>query len=71
VLRNVDIIKTVKREIKLIVAVSQLYTLSSVPTITCMSDLTGSKVLIDEVILCNAVKDIHFTSMMKLKKLKN
>jgi hypothetical protein len=68
-LRNLDIIKTIKRKIKLIVAVLQLYTLSSVLTLTCVNDLTGSKVLIGELILCNVVKDIYLTSMLKLKKL--
>jgi hypothetical protein len=34
-----------------------------------MNDLTGSKVLMGELRLCNAVKDIYFTSKIKLKKL--
>jgi hypothetical protein len=50
--RNLDIIKTVKRKIKLIVAVFQFHTLSSVLTLICMNDLTGSKVLIGKPILC-------------------
>jgi hypothetical protein len=33
--------------------------------------LNWLKVLIGELILCNAVKDICFTSMMKFKKLKS
>jgi hypothetical protein len=71
-LKILDIIKTIKRKIKLAVAVLQLYTLSSVLTLSCMNDLTGTKVLICELLLRNAVKDIYFTSMMKLKKfLKN
>jgi hypothetical protein len=45
-LRILDIIKIVKRKIKLIAAVFQLYSLSSVLTLTCMNDLTGAKVLI-------------------------
>jgi hypothetical protein len=61
-LRILDIIKTFKRKIKLTVAVLQLYSLSSVLTLTCMNDLIGAKVLIGERILCNAVKDIYFTS---------
>jgi hypothetical protein len=70
-LRILDIIKTIKRQIKLIAAVLQLYTLSSVLTLTCMNDLTGAKVLIGERILFNAVKDIYFTSKMKFEKLSN
>jgi hypothetical protein len=35
-----------------------------------MNDLTGSKILIGERILCNAVKDRYFTSKMKFEKLK-
>jgi hypothetical protein len=70
-LQILDIIKTIKRKIKLIVAVFQVYTLSSVLTLTCMNDLTGSKVLIGERILCNAVKDIYFTTKMKFEKLSN
>jgi hypothetical protein len=54
-LKILDIIKTIKRKIKLIVVVFQVYTLSSVLTLTCMNDLTGSKVLIGERILCNAL----------------
>jgi hypothetical protein len=70
-LRILVIIKTIKRKIKLIVAVFQLYTSSSVLTLTCMNDLTGSQVLIGELILSDAVKDIYFTSMTMLKKLNN
>jgi hypothetical protein len=36
-----------------------------------LNDLTGAKVLIDERILCNAVKDTHFASKMKFEKLGN
>ena len=36
-----------------------------------MTDLTGSKVLIGERILCIAVKDVYFTSNMKFEKLNN
>jgi hypothetical protein len=57
-----DISKPIKRKMKLIAAVFQLYTLSSVLTLKCMNDLTGSKVLIGELFLCNAVKDRYFTS---------
>jgi hypothetical protein len=32
-----------------------------------MNDLTDSKVLIGELVLCNAVKDIYFTRMMTFK----
>jgi hypothetical protein len=35
-----------------------------------MNDLTGSKVLIGEL-LCNTVKDTYFVSIMKFKKLNN
>jgi hypothetical protein len=70
-LRILDIIKPIKRNMKLIAAVFQLYTLSSVLMLTCMNDLTGSKVLIGELILCNAVKDIYFSSMMKFKNENN
>jgi hypothetical protein len=70
-LKNSDIIKTIKRKLKLIAAVFQLYTLSSVLTLTCMNDLTVSEVLIGERILCNAVKDIYFTNKMQFKKLNN
>jgi hypothetical protein len=66
-----DVIKAVRRKIKLIAAVWQLYTLSSVLTLTCMNDLTGAKELIGELLLFNAVKDICFTSKMKFKKLNN
>jgi hypothetical protein len=48
-------------------AVLQLYTLSSVLTLTCMNDLTGAKVLKGERILFNAFKDIYFTSNMKFE----
>jgi hypothetical protein len=65
-LRILDTIKTIKRK-KLIAAVFQLCSLSSVLTLTCMNDLTGAKVLIGELILCNAVKDIYFTSKMQFK----
>jgi hypothetical protein len=67
-LRILDTIKTIKRK-KLIAAVFQLCSLSSFLTLTCMNDLTGAKVLIGELILCNAVKDISFTSKMQFKKL--
>jgi hypothetical protein len=69
-LRILDIIKTIKKKEK-IAAVFQFYTLSSVLTLTCMNDLTGAKVQIGELLLCNAVKDISFTSMMQFKKLNN
>jgi hypothetical protein len=39
-------------------------------TLTCMNDLTGAKVLKGERILFNAVKDIYFTSKMKVRKIK-
>jgi hypothetical protein len=70
-LRISDIIKPIKRKMKLTTAVFQLegYAFSSVLTLTCMNDLTGSKVLIGELILCNAVKDLYLTRMIKLKKL--
>jgi hypothetical protein len=48
-------------------AVLQLYTLSSVLTLTCMNDLTDAKVLKGERILFNAFKDIYFTSKMKFE----
>jgi hypothetical protein len=35
-----------------------------------MNNLTGSILLTGELILCNAVKDIYFTSMMKFQKIK-
>jgi hypothetical protein len=70
-LRILDVIKTIKRKLKLIAAVFQLYPLSSVVTLTCMNDLTGAKVLIGERILFNAVKDIYSTSKMKFEKLSN
>jgi hypothetical protein len=70
-LRNLDITETIRRKMKLILTVLQLYILSSVLTLTCMNDLTGAKVLIGERILCNAVKDIYFTSKMKFEKLSN
>jgi hypothetical protein len=63
-LRKLDIIKTIKRKIKPIIAVLQLYTLSSVLTLTCMNDLTGSNVLIGELILCNAVKDVYISQVL-------
>jgi hypothetical protein len=50
-----------------IAAVLQLYTLSSVLTLTCMNDLTGAKVLKGERILFNAFRDIYFTSKMKFE----
>jgi hypothetical protein len=50
-----------------IAAVLQLYTLSSVQTLTCMNDLTGAKVLKGERILFNAFKDIYFTSKMEFE----
>jgi hypothetical protein len=50
-------------------AVLQLHTLSSFLTLTCMNDLTGSKVLKGERILFNAVKDMYFTCQMKFEKL--
>jgi hypothetical protein len=50
-----------------IAAVLQLYTLSSVLTLTCMNDLGGAKVLKGERILFNAFKDIYFTSKMKFE----
>jgi hypothetical protein len=37
----------------------------------CMNDLAGAKVLIGELLLCNAVKDISFTSKMQFKELNN
>jgi hypothetical protein len=67
-LRNLYIIETIKRQIKLIAAVLQLYTLSSVLTLTCIKDLTVAKVLKFEVIRFNAVKDLYFTSK-KFEKL--
>jgi hypothetical protein len=70
-LRILDITKTIKINIKLIAVVLQLYTLSSPLTLTCMNDLTGPKVLMGELCLCNAVKDTYFTSKMKLKKIIN
>jgi hypothetical protein len=69
-LKILDIIKTIKRNVKLIVAVFQLYTLSSVLTLKCMNDLTDSKVRIGEMILCNAVKDTYFTSILRMMKFK-
>jgi hypothetical protein len=68
-LRILDNIKTIKWKITLTVAVLQLYTLSSVLTLTCMNDLTGSKVLIGDLILCNAVRLIFhkFDEVQKLK----
>jgi hypothetical protein len=69
-LRNLHIIKTVKTKMKLIVVILQLCIVSSVLTLTCMNDLTGSKVLIGELLLCNAVKGTYFTSMMNFKKIK-
>jgi hypothetical protein len=71
-LRILDTIKTIIRR-KLIAAVFQLCSLSSVLTLTCMNDLTGAKVLMGELLLCNAVKDrpIYFTSKMQFKKLDN
>jgi hypothetical protein len=48
-----------------IAAVLQLYTLSSVLTLTCMNDFTGAKVLTGERVLFNEFKDIYFTSKMK------
>jgi hypothetical protein len=68
-LRILVVIKTIKRNMKPIVAVFQLCTSSSVLTLTCMNDLTGAKVLTGERILFNAVKDIYFTSKMKFEKL--
>jgi hypothetical protein len=62
-LRILDIIETIKRKMKLIAAILQSYTLSSVLTLTCMNDLSGAKVLLGERILCNAVKDIYLTSI--------
>jgi hypothetical protein len=59
-LRILDIIKTIKGKIKMMVAIFQLYSLSSVLTLTCTNDLICAKVLIGELILCNAVKDVHF-----------
>jgi hypothetical protein len=50
-----------------IAAVLQLYTLSTVLTLTCMNDLNGTKVLKGERILFNAFKDIYFTSKMKFE----
>jgi hypothetical protein len=50
-----------------IAAVLQLYTLSSVLTLTCMNDLTGAKVLKGERILFNAFEDIYFTKKMKFE----
>jgi hypothetical protein len=35
-----------------------------------MNDLTGAKVLIGELLVCNAVKDISFRSKMRFKKIK-
>jgi hypothetical protein len=49
--RILDIIKTMKRKIKVIAAVLQLYTLSSVLMLTCMNDFTGSKVMMSELSL--------------------
>jgi hypothetical protein len=62
-LRILEIIKPIKRKMKLIAAVLQLYTFSSILTLTCMNDLTGSKVLIGELVLCNAVKDIYISQV--------
>jgi hypothetical protein len=70
-LKILDIIKTVKRKIKLITAALQLYILSSFLTLTYTNDLTGAKVLIGELILCNAVKNVYFTKKMKFEKLNN
>jgi hypothetical protein len=70
-LRILDISETIKRKLNLIAAVFQLYTLSSVLTLTCMNDLTGARVLMGELLLCNAVKDIYFTNKMKFEKLGN
>jgi hypothetical protein len=36
-------------------------------TLICMNDLTGAKMLIGELLLCNAVKDISFTSKIQFK----
>jgi hypothetical protein len=36
-----------------------------------MNDLTGAKVLMDEIILGNAVEDKYFTSKMKFKNSSN
>jgi hypothetical protein len=36
-----------------------------------MNELTGAKVLIGELLLYNAVKDIYFTSEIKFRKLNN
>jgi hypothetical protein len=74
-LRILNIIKPIKRKMKLIAAVLQLYTLSSVVTLTCMNDLTVAKVLIGEQILCNAVKDRYiyiyiFDKYDEVKKIK-
>jgi hypothetical protein len=38
---------------------------------TCMNDSTGAMVLIDELLLCNEVKDISFISKMQFKELNN
>jgi hypothetical protein len=62
-LRILDIIKTIKRKIKLIAGVFKLFTLSSVLTLTCVNDLTDAKVLIGKLILCNAVKDIYISQV--------
>jgi hypothetical protein len=69
-LRSLNIIKTIKRK-KLIAAVFHLCSLSSFLALTCMNDLTSAKVLIGELLLCNAVKDIYFPGMMKFNKFNN
>jgi hypothetical protein len=53
----------------MMVAVFQVYTLSSVLTPIYLNDLTGSKVLEDEQILCSAITDKYFKSQIKLEKL--
>jgi hypothetical protein len=52
-----------------IAAVLQLYTLSSVLTLTCMNDLTGAKVQKGERILFNAFKDMYFTMSDEVRKI--
>jgi hypothetical protein len=60
-LKSLDNTETIRRCITLIAAVLQMYTLSSVLTLTCVNDLTGANVLKGERILLNAFKDTYFT----------
>jgi hypothetical protein len=46
-----------------------MYTISSVLTLTCMNDMTDSKELIGERILCNAVIDIIFHKYDAIQKI--